>query len=52
MIVDPPYFLYVPGLAWQSALKNTKGKLDLLIGIDMLLVVEKGVRGGICHAIH
>ena len=35
-------------LAWQAALKKTKVKLDLLTGIDMLLMVEKGVRGGIC----
>ena len=38
----------------QAALKNTKVKLDLFTEIDMLLMVEKGIRGGICHqyAIH
>ena len=41
-----------PGLAWQGALKNTKVKLDLLTGIDMLLMVEKGIRGGIYHTIY
>ena len=41
-----------PGLAWQSAFKNTKVKLDLLTDIDMLLVVEKGKRGGICNSIY
>ena len=35
-----------------SSLKKTKVKLDLLTDIDMLLMVEKGIRGGICHAIH
>ena len=39
-------------LAWQEALKNTKAKLDLLIDIGMLLMIEKGSRGGICHSIH
>ena len=27
-------------------------KLDLVTDIDMLLIVEKGIRGGICNAIH
>ena len=27
-------------------------KLELLTDLDMLLMVEKGVRRGICHAIH
>ena len=46
--LDPAKFLSAPGLAWQAALKKTKVKLDLLTGIDMLLMVEQGVRGGIC----
>ena len=41
-----------PGLAWKAALKNTKVKLDLLINIDMLLMVEKGIRGEICHSFY
>ena len=50
--LDPPKFLSAPELAWQAALKKTKVKLDLLIDIDMLLMVEKGIRGGICHSIY
>ena len=38
----------VPELTRQASLKKTKGKLDLLSDIDMLLMVEKGIRGGIC----
>ena len=49
---DPAKVLSAPGLAWQSALKKTEVKLELLIDIDMLLMVEKGIGGGICHAIH
>ena len=43
--------LSTPGLAWQTALRKTKIKLDLLTDIDMLLMVEKGIRGGICHSV-
>ena len=40
------------GLAWQACLKMTKVELELLTNIDMLLIIEKGSRGGICQAIH
>ena len=50
--LDPAKFLSAPGLAWQAALKKTKVKLDLLTDIDMLLMVEKGIRGRICHSIY
>ena len=50
--LDPAKFLSVPGLAWQAALKKTKVKLDLLTDIDLLLMVEKVIRGGICHSIY
>ena len=35
-----------------SCLKKTRVKLELSTDIDMLLMVDKGIRGGICHAIH
>ena len=50
--LDPAHFLSAPGLAWQAYIKKTKIKLELLTDIDMLLMVEKGIRGGICQAIH
>ena len=49
---DPAHFLSAPGLAWQACLKKTEVKLELLTAVDMLLMVEKGIRGGICHAMH
>ena len=49
--LDPAKILSAPALAWQAALKMTKVKLDLLAVTDMLLLVEKGIRGGICHSI-
>ena len=35
-----------------SSLKEAKVKLDLLTNIDMLLMVEKGIRGGLCYSIY
>ena len=50
--LDLAKFIPAPGLAWQAALKMTEVKLELLTDIDMLLMVEKGTRGGICYGIH
>ena len=41
-----------PGLAWYACLKKTGVKLELLTDDDMLMMVEKGIRDGMCHAIH
>ena len=50
--LDPAKFLSAPGLAWQSALKKTKVKLDLSTDIGMLLMVGKVIKGEICHSIY
>ena len=50
--LDPSYFYTAPGLAWQACFKKTDVKLELLIDIDMLMMVEKGIRGGICQSTH
>ena len=50
--LDPAHFLSLPGLAWEACLKKTNIKLELLTDYDMLLMVEEGIRGGICHSIH
>ena len=45
---DPEKFLSPSGLAWRTALKKTKVKSDHLTDTEMLLMIEKGIRGGIC----
>ena len=50
--LDPAPFLSLPGLAWQACLKKTNIKLELLTDYDMLLMVEEGITGRICHSIH
>ena len=47
-----PAVLSAPGLAWQACFKKTEVKLELLTDINMLLLTEKEIRGGICHVIH
>ena len=50
--LDPAHFVSLPGLAWQACLKKTNVELELLTEYDMLLMIEEGIRGGICHAVH
>ena len=50
--LDPVYFASAPGLAWQACLKKTGVKLELITGYEMILMIKKGVRGGICQATH
>ena len=50
--LDPAHFLSLPGLAWQASLKKTGVELELLTDYDMLLMIEEGIRGGICHAVN
>ena len=50
--LDPAQFLSVPGLAWQLCFKKIGVKLESLTSNDMLMMVEKGIRGGICHVIN
>ena len=48
--VDPAHFVSLPGLAWQACIKKTNVELELLTDYDMFLMIEEGIRGGICHA--
>ena len=49
--LDPSYFYSAPGSAWQRCLKKPGVKL-LLTDINMLLMFEKGITGGMCQSTH
>ncbi|GFX95356.1 uncharacterized protein TNCV_849461 [Trichonephila clavipes] len=45
--LDPVWYYTAPGLSWDSMLKLTNVKIELLMDYDMYLFVEKGIRVGI-----
>ena len=45
--IDPCYCYSSPGLTWQCGLKYTNIELHLIKDIDVLLLFEKAIRGGI-----
>ena len=45
--LDPAWYYTSPGLSWDALLKHSKVNLELLSDPDMLLMFEKGIRGGI-----
>ena len=45
--LDPAFYYTAPGLAWDACLKITKVKLELFEDYEMLMMVEKGIRGGV-----
>ena len=50
--LDPAKFLSALGLAWEAALQKTPVKLDLSTDINILLMLEKSISGGICHSVY
>ena len=50
--LDPAHYYTAPGLSWDVALKVTEVELELLSDPDMLLMVEKGIRGGVFMISH
>ena len=45
--LDPAHYFTSPGLAWDAMLRHTGIKLQLLTDPDMLLMIERGIRGGV-----
>ena len=50
--LDPARFFSITVLAWQAALKRGSSKIRYINWYLYFLIVRKGIRGGICHAIH
>ena len=49
--LDPCWYFRAPGLAWDKALKKTP-RLEPLTDPDILLMFEKGIRGGVSSIMH
>ena len=49
--LDPTSFVSTPSLAFEAMLKVTKAKVDLFTYIDMVLMTEKAIRGGLTQVI-
>ena len=45
--LDPAWYYTSPGLSWDALLKHSGVKLELLTDVDILLLFEKGIRGGV-----
>ena len=45
--LDPAFYYTAPGLAWDACLKITKVRLEMIGDYDMLMMIEKGIRGGV-----
>ena len=45
--LDPAWYYTSPGLSWDALLKVSGVKLELLTDPDILLLFEKGIRGGV-----
>ena len=46
--LDPTNNLTAPGLAWDAMLLQTKVKFDLINDVDVLSMMERQKRGGLC----
>ena len=50
--LEPVHYYSLPGLSWDAALKHSDVELELITDIDMYLMIEKGIRGGISMISH
>lgn len=45
--LDPTHYYTAPGLSFDAMLKHTGVKIELLTDVEMLIFIERGIRGGI-----
>ncbi|KYN09824.1 hypothetical protein ALC57_18077 [Trachymyrmex cornetzi] len=45
--LDPAHYYTLPGFTWDAMLKYTRVRFELLIDIDMIMFIERGIRGGL-----
>ncbi|XP_011630932.1 uncharacterized protein LOC105423012 [Pogonomyrmex barbatus] len=45
--LDPAHYFTLLGYTWDAMLKYTNVRFDLLTDIDMVMFVERGIRGGL-----
>ena len=50
--LNPSHFYTVPELGWKACLKKTGIRLELLLDANVLLMFERGIRGGITQSVH
>ena len=49
--LDPCHYFSSPRLSWDAILKMIGIELELISDIDMYLVIEKGMRGGVSYIV-
>ncbi|XP_011861998.1 PREDICTED: uncharacterized protein LOC105558737 [Vollenhovia emeryi] len=45
--LDPAHYYTLPGFTWDAMLKHTRINFELLTDIDMVMFIERGIRGGL-----
>lgn len=45
--LDPAHYYTLPGFTWDAMLKHTGVTFELFTDIDMVMFIERGVRGGL-----
>ena len=45
--LDPCHFFSSPGLTWAAMMRSTQAEIELISDVDMLLMIEKRIRGGL-----
>ena len=50
--LDQAHYYTAQGLSWDAMLRYTKVKLEVITDIDMYLMIEKGIRGGVSVITH